>query len=213
MHTHNFLYDLDSNFGVYNLDLYENLFIPEKMYFSAALHPWSVKNQFAKWYLYMLEKIARHDFCIAIGECGLDYKKNIDRDLQKDIFENQIKLAEDFNLPLILHVVAAHNDVISLKKKYNSDIAWIIHGFNSSEIILNQLIDNGFYLSVSEQFLNTKSTLLNNIPIDKLFLETDDKDIEIEDLYNISAEILNLTVEELIQQISKNFEKCFKLKI
>jgi len=213
LHTHKFLYNQDSCFEVFNLDLYKNLFIPNEIYFSAGLHPWSLNEDYVSWYLYMLRKIARHNFCIAIGECGLDYKKKIDRNFQISIFKKQIEIATDFQLPLILHIVSAHNDVISIKKNYNSNIAWIVHGFNSSETILKQLISNGFYVSVGDVFIKKKSNLLNNIPLDRLFFETDDKDSNINEIYSEASKKLKLSSENLKIQIENNFKKCFNINL
>lgn len=212
-HTHNLFFNSENVSEIFNLDLTENLVVPNDTYFSAGLHPWSADVMFTKWFLFMLEKIARHDKCIAVGECGLDYKRNINRELQKEIFEKQLEIAEKFNLPLILHVVAANNDIIAIKKRFNSKVPWIIHGFNSSEIILEQLIENEFYFSVSDVFLKSKSKILSNIPIDRLFLETDNKDIQIECVYDYCSKILKISVEELKDQINRNFESVFKFKI
>lgn len=176
-------------------------------YYSVGLHPWyvAVSNlQEQKNWLEATVQGSRQ--VVAIGETGLDKKREIPWDVQLDAFKWQIELAEKVGLPLILHVVNAHNEVIDLKRKYRLSNQWIIHGFRGKKQLAEQYIREGFSLSFGEHY---QEDALRATPSNRIFFETDESPIGIHEIYNRAADVLHLPVEDLTKQIQQNIWKVF----
>ena len=188
--------------GIYNLDIEKT---PPDFYFSAGIHPQDIQpeiidNQF-KWL-----KSVINENCFAIGECGLDNIVSVDMKIQEDVFLRQIQLANELKKPLIIHCVKKFYEVISFRKK--SEQAMIIHGFNKKQSVADDLLKNNFYLSFGKAVLYHLSlqNTLKTVPLDKLFLETDNDDFDIKELYEKVSEIKGISIERLQQQIVENLE-------
>ena len=86
-----------------------------------------------------------------------------------------------------------------------------LHGFNNNISIANELLASGFYLSFGKALFNpSMESVFSKIPSDKIFLETDDSDYEIEDIYKKAAQIKNTSIEQLSLQIMQNSKTVFK---
>ena len=196
---------LSKEFGIYNLEFNESL---PKSWFSAGIHPAKIAENY-KTQLTWLEDISSHEKCLAIGECGLDGLIKVDEKLQQEVFLEQINIANDIQKPLIIHCVRRFPEVISLSKK--AKVPMIIHGFNKKTSIGEELLRNQFYLSFGKSLLENVNlqNFLREISLDKIFLETDDADFEIEKLYQNVSEIKNISEENLRQIIHENL-KIFK---
>lgn len=188
--------------GIYNLNI-ENT--PPGFYFSAGIHPQDIQpeiidNQF-KWL-----KSVINENCFAIGECGLDGLVSVDIKIQEEFFLRQIQLANELKKPLIIHCVRKFYEVISFRKK--SEQAMIMHGFNKKQSVADDLLKNNFYLSFGKAVLYHLSlqNTLKTVPLDKLFLETDNDDFDIKELYEKVSEIKGISIERLQQQIVENLE-------
>jgi TatD DNase family protein len=96
--------------------------------------------------------------------------------------------------------------MIALKKKTQPKQAWIIHGFRGKPEQAAQLTSLGFFLSFG---FNHNEKSLQKTPPDKIFLETDDSNYTIQDVYRKAALILNISVQDLVQQIEQNIESNF----
>ena len=195
---------------ILGLDTIENHAI-----FSTGIHPWYIDE--GKSILSELEDIIKQDNCIAIGECGLDLMpkiiKKYDIEKQQDIFLMQAHLAEQYHKPLIIHCVKCFDLLLSIKKTFKPQSAWIIHGYRKNANLAGQLIEAGFYLSFGAQlFKSTKnSEALKSVPLNKLFLETDDQTIyDIINIYEKAASIKGISLNHLQQQISLNFNNVFR---
>ena len=94
------------------------------IYFAAGVHPYEIDGYDES----MIRKFAKDPKCVAIGECGLDYFRlpddNVDeyKSKQKDIFISQIKLAIELNLPLIIHIRDANEDSLKILKEYEDKL-------------------------------------------------------------------------------------------
>ena len=181
-------------------------FSPQKgHYYSVGYHPWYLtpdgNEDWSK-----LTKIATHPQVLAIGEAGLDKIREVDFQLQENAFEKQIFIALLARKPLIIHAVKSYNEVILLKKAIKPDNPWIVHGFRGKKELATQLTDHGIYLSFGEKY---QEEALLSIPVDKLFLETDDSEIDIHQLYKSVASFLSLPVEKLIAQVQQNITNVF----
>ena len=189
-------------YGIYNSTPEEK--IPGH-YFSVGIHPQNIHEQWEN-DLENLKIISQNPKCLAIGECGLDALVNIDENLQKKVFEAQILWANQIQKPVIIHCVKRFQELIPFQKI--AKVPMIIHGFNKKKAIADEMLKHGFYLSFGKSVLHNLSlqTTLKEIPLEKIFLETDDADFDIAELYQKVAEIKEISVEKLQEQISKNLE-------
>jgi TatD DNase family protein len=179
----------------------------DRIFFTAGLHPWHADQLSESKIINRLEELIQNESIIAIGETGLDKLKGPDWKTQKKIFQIHIEIANKYNLPLIVHSVKAHNEVLKLKIDLGSKVPWVIHHFNGSKQIALDFIYHGFYLSVSHHINNNNLKLsgyLSELPINKIFLETDDFDIDIKDLYRTAAQKFNISIEKLKKQLVNN---------
>ena len=188
--------------GIYNLDLAE---IPPDVPYSIGIHPKdidvnTIDNQF-NWLQSTINKN-----CFAIGECGLDSFVEIDQKIQEKVFLRQIKISNELKKPIIIHCVRKFYEIISLKKYAEQPM--IIHGFNKKQSIAEDLLKNNFYLSFGKAVLYNLSlqNTLKITPLDKIFLETDNDDFNIEELYQKVSEIKEISLEKLNEQIRENLE-------
>lgn len=213
IHTHRLSEDPDV-ISIQNLIIRENPSctflldgVGENVFFSAGIHPWyihTIENQLA-----LLQQLLLHPSVIAVGEAGLDKLASASFSLQQEVFLAQAKIAEETNKPLIIHCVKSWSELIVLKKKLAPVVPWIIHGFRGNEVLSHQLIDHGFYLSFSEHF--NPNTLRKEI-LSRIFLETDDRQTSIDDVYQTVSAQLNIEIESLALQISRNIEHVFSIE-
>ena len=177
-------------------------------YFSIGIHPWYLENL----NISELIKYWNHPLCIAIGEIGLDRLKKESWDEQIEIFENQLKLAPK-NKPIILHCVKSYYEIIQILQKLNIENPCIFHDFNASIQITNQLLKNNqFYFSYGKSLFRNKSKGLDSlktIPIDRIFLETDESNFSIDSIYLKFAQIRKMEISDLIKKIENNFISIF----
>ena len=203
MNLFNFHHHTLVNFyGIYNLELGEN--VPES-YFSVGIHPKDIDENWEK-HFEAFKKISLQDNCLAIGECGLDALIDIDANLQKTVFERQILWANEIQKPVIIHCVKWFQELIPFQKL--AEVSLIIHGFNKKKSVADEMLKHGFFLSFGKSVLYNLSlqSILKEIPIDKIFLETDDTDFDIAELYQKVSEIKEISLEELQKKISENLQ-------
>ena len=177
---------------------------PGEGYYTYGVHPWKLSNLTGLITLLKENKIA------AIGETGLDRLHADTYELQLEVFEQHILLSEEYEKPLIIHCVKAIPDVLKLHKKHHPQQTWILHGFNGNADEILQLTQRGICLSVGESIFypNRKITKhLSSIPLEYLFLETDTSEKTIQQIYAKAAELLNLPLDRLKQQIFANFAR------
>ena len=120
---------------------------------------------------------------VAVGEIGLDYlRKELDRHRQEYLFTAQLELARAEDLPVILHVRKAHDQVLSLLEKI-AVTGGIVHAFNGSTQQAKRYIDLGFKLGFGGMLTYARSTrlrrLARELPLDSLVLETDSPDLTV----------------------------------
>jgi len=151
-----------------------------EVYFAVGVHPYDAKNYDKNF----LEKFVSHPKCVAIGECGLDYFRlpeteleiKEEKALQKRIFIEQIKWAKELKLPLIVHVRDSSEDSFSILNEYAGEEGGVLHCYNANEVLL-KLSSKNFYYGIGGviTFKNAKK-LINvypKIPQERLLLETD----------------------------------------
>lgn len=139
-----------------------------------------------------------------IGECGLDKCCDAPFELQKQLFLYQIQQSEALHLPLILHCVKSIEEVLQIRRELRPKQTWIFHGFRGKPQQLDQLLRHGFYISFGP-IHNVKS--VENCPLDRVFLETDDSEYDICRLYEEIAQIKRVSHQFLCKAIEDNLER------
>ncbi len=179
---------------------------------SIGLHPYHLESEKHQTEITnninLIKQFANHHQVWAIGETGLDRSRNINFELQKEVFYQHIKISETIKKPLIIHCVRAYNEVLAIKKQLKPQQKWIFHGFNGNTETAKQLLRHNCYLSYNYNLFNStaKSTLFfKSMPLELLFLETDTM-TNIEKVYLQAAILKNMKTEELATQILINFE-------
>ena len=178
--------------------------------FSIGLHPWDIKYDTD---INLLDKIELDNNLFAIGECGLDKNISLSYDVQSLFLEKQIIISENFNKPLIIHCVGYFNEIINISKSIQHSQQWIIHGFTGHRQLAHQLIDSGFMLSFGASLFNDESKAVNvfkEIPAHSFFLETDESDKSIQEIYERAAQLRNIKTENLKHEIFINFKTLFE---
>ncbi|MFI0490576.1 TatD family hydrolase [Flavobacterium sp.] len=183
-------------------------------FYSIGIHPWFIVEDRLEANLRIIESKLQDKNCLAAGECGLDKRIEIPFDLQQSIFEKQLVLAEKYKKPVVIHCVAAFQEVIEIKKKMNITVPMLIHGFSKNAQLAKQLIDNGFYISFGKYLLRNPEleSVFKSIPNDKFFLETDTVEEGIKEVYALAAKYKNIDVEDLQQIIKVNYKTVFEKK-
>ena len=180
--------------------------------YSIGIHPWYIDENRLENDLKVIEEKLQLKQCIALGECGLDKRIEVPVDLQIQVFEKQIALAEKYQKPLVLHLVAAFDELIEIKKRLKISVPIIIHGFSKNQQVAKQLIDNGFYLSFGKYLLRNPELELvfKSVPNDRFFLETDTIEESLEDVYKLASKYKSIPTEDVIEIVNYNFKTVFK---
>lgn len=184
-----------------------------KIYFSMGIHPLFISEK-SEEKLQEIEQAAKTKKIVAIGETGLDRNSPVEMEVQQRLFECQAEIAARYELPLIIHGVRAIPELITVYKKCRSHQKWIMHGFNNRREILQDLLRHDFYISAGRHVMNPEShiyQLLPEIPDDRLFIETDNSDFIIQEIYERVAERKKIGVGNMQQIIRSNFEKVFQI--
>lgn len=209
IHTHQI--KSEASIRILNIFAQDLPFLNDKSYYSAGLHPWHIGLVKPEECLESIELATSQENMLAVGECGLDRLVSVDFAMQKFYFRKQIEFAKNHSKPLIIHCVRAFPELMKIKKETKSDIPWIIHGFHCNQQTAEQLIRHNFYFSVGEKLLSDqrKKDILKLLPADRLFLETDDSNASISEIYSLAAQILNMSHETLIAIVLENFKHLF----
>ena len=191
---------------------YPNSFDEKVDFFSIGIHPWYINEETWKQELKIIEEKLALKNCLALGECGLDKRRETPIEFQIEFFEAQLLLAEKYKMPVIIHCVAAFQELIALKQKLKITVPLVIHGFSKSGELADQLLKHGFYISFGKYLVKNPELELvfQTIPNDRFFLETDTIEEGIEQVYDLAAKYKNIDVVTLQQIVTKNFNTVFK---
>lgn len=165
---------------------------------------------------------------VAVGECGLDYHTaTADRPTQQHLFESQLGLAAQYNLPLIVHANKAVEDVLQCIRR-SAPTTGVVHSFNGSEQQARRLIDLGWSVGFGGAITHSRSTrlrkLVQQIPLSSILLETDapyqsgaghtgqrNEPAFIASVLSTMAGLLELSAEEVAATTTRNAQHLFKL--
>ena len=179
--------------------------------YTFGIHPWFLNENNHKQLISSVENSVSLPNMIAIGEAGFDKLRGPSPGLQREVFEEQVRIAEAHRKPVIIHCVKAWDELLSAQKKTQAKTPWMIHGFRGNVKLAKQLLSKGMYLSFWFDFVMRPDSaeLITSLPHDKIFLETDGAEIDIRDIYKKVAMDLDLSVDELKAIILTNFNDFF----
>ncbi len=144
------------------------------IYFTAGFHPENLENM-PENYLEKIAEYLKHEKCVAIGEIGLDYHWDIPKDLQNRVFEEQLRLSKELDVPVVVHDREAHGDTMDLLRKYKPK--GLMHCFSGSVELMREVMKLGMSISLGGvvTFKNARHSIdcAREVPIDSLLLETD----------------------------------------
>ncbi len=152
---------------------------PGRLYATAGVHPHDAKSCDAHT-LQALRELAAGGEVVAIGECGLDYNRDFSpRDVQREVFAQQIGLAAELALPLFLHERDAHADFARLLREHRPEnVPAVVHCFTGSEEELRAYLEMGLHIGITGWICDERRgrhlrELARLIPPDRLMIETD----------------------------------------
>lgn len=177
----------------------------------------------------MLEKQLKYKKILGIGEIGLDYYHDaVDRDLQKEMFNKQIDLANKLKIPVCIHSRDAEDDTLKILKNNTPQYGCSIHCFSYGKSSAKQYYDMGFYFGVGgtctyERNKELRDAIKDIIPLDKILLETDAPYLSpsknrtrINDSTNIKyvvqelSELKNINEDEIVKRTNQNVFDLYK---
>lgn len=181
----------------------------EAVYLSAEIHPWHLTAENLSCQIERMENMLSDSRVLALGEVGLDKLTECPYPIQIKAFEEIVSISEAYGKPLIIHCVKSVDELIAIRKKMRPALPWIMHGFRGKPQQADSLLRHGFYLSFGEHY---NSQVMKEIPIERLFLETDESNVPIDELYNRAAAIRHISVEELKLAVLHNVNNVFGVK-
>lgn len=217
IHTHN---DFPTKTNAENYKSIFNLYpdscfsLNDNAFYSVGIHPYFIPQETSEALKFIENYIIKNNI-IAVGEIGLDRLCNTPLEKQKEIFEKQLLIAKNQNKPVIIHCVRTISEILFFIKKHNIRHC-IFHNFRGKIQQMQQLLKKEAYISFGSALLNPSPTLKKSFieaPVEKVFFETDDADVLIEDIYQKGAELKNLPVSDLSKQIYKNAEFLFNREL
>ncbi|MBL3657148.1 TatD family hydrolase [Fulvivirga sediminis] len=183
----------------------------EKKYYTVGMHPWWTERPIDELQKQELKQWLRDERCLAMGEMGLDNLKGPDMTKQMDILRSQLALAQELNKAVIIHCVRAYDQLIHIKKEFPKIKKWCVHGYGRHAILAQQLIDQGFYLSIMPTVKPERyESLFHELPHGKLFLETDSMpNVSIKNVYSQLSKITGIDEIDLCRQMNSNAKEFF----
>lgn len=148
------------------------------IYASIGIHPHDAKDVNENTYT-VLKSLANNKKVLAVGEIGLDFHRNLSpRDIQIKRFREQINLANELKLPVIIHNRDAHKETLEiLREEGAKNLGGIIHCFSGDYSMANSCIDMGFYISIPGTVTFPKAVglqeIVKKLPISRILIETD----------------------------------------
>jgi TatD DNase family protein len=202
---------------------------PDLVYPALGIHPWNVnvlKENELEETIDLIHK--QKNILKAIGEIGLDYKYETIWEKQTMVFDKMLHLAETLDLPVIIHSRGTTDKIVDMLPSYNLKRV-LLHWFSHPMSALCKAIDNGYFITEGPPvtYSNGIREVVEKVPLTNLLTETDGpvtywkqpyngqltKPSFIRNVVEAVAEIKNMQVVDVAQQIAKNFEVFFNIKL
>ncbi|MFI3301148.1 MAG: TatD family hydrolase [Candidatus Gastranaerophilales bacterium] len=150
----------------------------ENVYGMLGIHPTEAKDWSDGLFDVIKDEVARNKKMVAIGEVGLDYYWDTSfKELQKEVFIKQIRLANELGLPLNVHDREAHKDTFDILQEYNKGSEVILHCFSGSVEFALECVKKGYYIGLGGVVTFKNAIKMKEVavqtPLDKLLVETD----------------------------------------
>lgn len=222
--THMVVVGFDESTIIRAIELVERY---DMLYAAVGWHPVDaidMKDEHLRW----LEELSAHPKVVALGEMGLDYHwDKSPKEIQKEVFRKQIRLAKKVKIPIIIHNREADQDIVDLlKEEEASEVGGIMHCFGGSIEIAKQCLAMNFYISFGGPvtFKNAKrpKEVAKEVPLDRLLVETDcpylaphpnrgkrNEPAYVKLVAEQIAELREMSYEELTTQTMLNAKKLF----
>ncbi len=199
----------------------------DNMYAAAGIHP-ECADENSMEQLNVIRELCRDPKVVAVGEIGLDYYYDVPKELQRRVFEAQLRLAEELSLPVVIHDREAHGDVLDYIKKYRPK--GIVHCFSGSREMAMEVVRLGMYIGMGGviTFKNARKSVevIEAVPIESLVLETDcpylapvpyrgkrNDSSMIRFCAERIAEIKGMDTEELLRITAQNARRVYQLNV
>lgn len=200
----------------------------ENVYSMVGIYPSEAKTYTQEVENKMIE-LAQNKKVVAVGEIGLDYywDKSF-KELQKEVFIKQIRLANKLNLPIVVHDREAHKDCFDILKENNNNSKVLFHCFSGSVEFMKECVKEGWYIALGgvvtfKNAIKMKEVAIE-VPLDKLVLETDspyltpvpfrgkeNKPAYVKYVAEEIAKLRNMKYEEIVDITTRNAEEFFNL--
>lgn len=203
IHTHH----LPTQPGAAIVNCFPETFSPrEGGWYSVGMHPWHVTRMPDEEQLSAWKELTCHPQVLAVGEAGLDKSADAPLALQQEVFIRQARLAEEAGKPLIIHAVKATDELLQAKRTLHPSVPWLIHGFRGKATLAAVYLKHGFHLSFGEKY---QEEALRIVPADRLFIETDESAVPVEQLYARAAEVRGVSLAGLTETVRQNVLRLF----
>jgi len=196
------------------------------MYATVGIHPEEIMGNID---LKEIKKLAKNNKVVAIGEIGLDYHYDTDKEKQKALFKSQIELANDIGLPIVIHNRESSKDLLDiLKNEINANKRGVFHCCEMNFELIKEALKLDYYISFAGPvtFKNAKKAkdIIEYVPIEKMLIETDSpylapdplrgtintsKNIKI--IAQKVAEFKEIAIEEVAEITYNNTKKVFNI--
>lgn len=186
--------------------------IPAPHWGAAGVHPWHAADADAALQLDALDTVLAAERCVACGEIGLDRRCPVPLDAQRAVFLRQLTVAADRRLPVILHSVRAHADMLAIFSRRPRGATPVVHGFQGGMESARQLLEHGMMLSFGPVALRADARaadVLRAVPLESFFLETDDAALPAIEMISAAARLRGETPDTINEAMLRNFARVF----
>jgi len=195
------------------------------MYLTLGYHPSEANDISLKDINLLKTQLKQNSKVVAIGEIGLDYHyDNIDKEKQKELFKMQLQIAQDYDLPVVIHMRDATSEVLEILKAYQ--VKGVFHCFSGSLETAKEIIKMGFYLGIGGVVTFSNSNLkkiVKELSLDHIVLETDspylspsrgkkNNPANIKIIAQYLADLKEISLEEVTAITTRNATSLFDLK-
>lgn len=209
IHTHH-ISSCKNNIAIYNQPIQKEQIEEDRI--SIGIHPWDIDSINCEKAIFRIKNMCEYESVKVIGEIGLDKMIDADFERQKTIFLQQLTIAEENQLPIIVHCVKAFSELLQIRKETEGKMPWIIHGYRKNVQLAKNLIDANCYLSFGDALIRNKKLQesFQAIPLNAVFFETDESSISIEEIYKCAAQLKEIKLKKLTSIIEQNYKKIIR---
>ena len=197
----------------------------ENVYSAIGIHPWVADKPMSA---EALKHTLRNSSAVAVGEIGLDFKVDVPKKQQIDVFERQLSVAQEFDLPVILHVRGAFEEMLSILEAQSKKIKGVVHAFSRGPQLAERFAALGLHIAfggaVTHQRAKRARRAAATLPLDTVLIETDAPSIGLDGVLPIEVEpahtadvaaalaaIRQVSIETIAEVTTHNATELFNL--